>query len=109
VPADDTPDARLKEPRVVAVLVYAAEDRILREALITDDQPAEARQMRSFADETQEVAFVETPARRLKIAFSHNYPDAPATVEASIPLVKDDLDVSRAQLPPGMHIAAWRR
>ena len=109
VPADDTPDARLKEPHVVAVLVYAAEDRILREALITDDQPAEARQMRSFADETQEVAFIETPARRLKIAFSHNYPDAPATVEASIPLVKDDLDVSRAQLPPGMHIAAWRR
>ena len=35
VPADDTPDARLKEPHVVAVLVYAAEDRVLREALIT--------------------------------------------------------------------------
>jgi hypothetical protein len=53
VPADDTPDARLKDPHVVAVLVYAAEDRVLREALITDDKPAEARQMRSFADETQ--------------------------------------------------------
>jgi hypothetical protein len=109
VPADDTPDARLKEPHVVAVLVYAAEDRVLREALITHDKPAEARQMRSFADETQEVAFIETPARRLKIAFSHNYPDAPATVEASIPLSKDDLDISHAQVPAGMHIAAWRR
>jgi hypothetical protein len=109
VPADDTPDARLREPHVVAVLVYAAEDRVLREVLITDDKPAEARQMRSFADETQEVAFLETPARRLKIAFSHNYPDAPATVEVSVPLLKDDLDVAHAQLPPGVHIAAWRR
>jgi hypothetical protein len=109
VPPDDTRDARLKEPHVVAVLVYAAEDRVLREALITDDQPAEARQMRSFSDETQEIAFIETPARRPKIAFSHNYPDAPNTVEASVPLVKDDPDVAHAQLPPGMHIAAWRR
>ena len=109
VPADDAPDARLKEPHVVAVLVYAAEDRVLREVLITHDKPAEARQMRSFADETQQVAFIDTPARRLKIAFSHNYPDAPATVEASIPLVKDDLDVAHAQVPAGMHIAAWRR
>ena len=109
VPADDTPDARLKDPRVVAVLVYAAEDRVLREALITHDKPAEARQMRSLADETQQVAFIETPARRLKVAFSHNYPDAPATLEASIPLTKDDLDISHAQLPPGLHIAAWRR
>jgi hypothetical protein len=83
VPADDTPDARLRDPHVVAVLVYAAEDRVLREALITDDKPAEARQMRSFADETQEVTFIESPARRLKIAFSHNYPDAPATMEAN--------------------------
>jgi len=109
VPPDDTPDARLKEPHVVAVLVYAAEDRVLREALITNDQPAEARQMRSFADETQQLAFIETPARRLQIAFSHNYPDAPNTVEASVPLVKDDVDVAHAQVPPGMHIAAWRR
>ena len=51
----------------------------------------------------------EDPARRLKIAFSRNYPDAAATVEASIPLVKDDLDVAHAQVPAGMHIAAWRR
>ena len=109
VSADDTPDARLKEPHVVAVLVYAAEDRVLREALITHDKPAEARQMRSFADETQQVTFIETPARHLKIAFSQNYPDAPATVEASIPLVKDDLDIAHAQVPPGLHIAAWRR
>jgi hypothetical protein len=109
VPADDTPDARLKEPHVVAVVVYAAEDRVLREALITDDKPAEAQQMRSFSDETREVAFAETPARRLKIAFSHNYPHAPATVEVSVPLVKDDLDVAHAQVPAGMHIAAWRR
>jgi hypothetical protein len=94
---------------VVAVVIYAAGDRVLREALITDDKPAEARQMRSLADETQEVAFTETPARRLKIAFRQNYPEAAATVEASIPLTKDDLDVSRAQVPAGMHIAAWRR
>ena len=65
--------------------------------------------MRSLADETQEVALIETPARRLKVAFSHNYPAAPATLEASIPVSKDDLDISHAQVPAGMHIAAWRR
>jgi hypothetical protein len=65
--------------------------------------------MRSYADETQEVTFMETPARRLKIAFSHNYPDAAATVDASVPVTKDDLDVAHAQVPAGMHIAPWRR
>jgi len=108
VPADDVADARLKEPHVLAVLVYAAEDRVIREALITYDKLPEAKRMRSYADETQELSLQETPARRLRIAFSHNYPDTPATVEAFVPVVKDDLDVAHAQLPPGMHVAAWR-
>ncbi len=109
VPADDNPDARLKEPHVVAVLVYAGEDRVLREVLLTHDRPQEAQQMRSYADETQQVTLVEIPTRRMKIAFSHNYPDAPHTVEVSIPIVKDDLDVAHAQLPAGMHAAVWKR
>ena len=109
VPADDNPDPRLKEPHVVAVLVYAGEDRVIREVLLTHDRPQEARQLRSYADETQQLTLVESPARRLKIAFSHNYPDAPHTVEAFIPIVRDDLDAAHAQLPPGMHAAGWKR
>src|SRR5258707_13428252 len=64
VPADDTPDTRLREPHVVAVLVHAAGDRVLREALITPDKPAEARAIRSISDETQQVTLIGNPAPR---------------------------------------------
>ena len=55
VPEDDANDARLKEPHVVAVLTYASAERVLREALITSDDPKQAQTLRSFADASRSV------------------------------------------------------
>src|SRR5258706_5966088 len=56
VPPDDTTDSRLKDPHVVAVLTYASAERVIREALITCDDPKRASWLRSFADETRTVS-----------------------------------------------------
>ena len=122
VPPDDTKDSRLKQPNVVAVLSYASEDRVLREALITCDDPKQAAQMRSYADESRSVSEEETvparftpgskpgePSRRLRVLFSDNYPSPPGTKEAMVPIEGDDLDLVHAQLPAKVHIAAWKR
>jgi len=122
VPPDDTKDVRLKQPNVVAVLSYASEDRVLREALITCDDPKQAAQMRSYADESRSVSETETaparlapaakpgePSRSLRILFSDNYPSPPNTKEVIVPLQADDLDLAHAQLPQKVHIAAWKR
>jgi len=122
-PPDDTRDARLKHPNVVGVLTYASQDRVVREALLTCDDPERAAQLRSYADETRTVSMVESPSaapattkgrpgepsRTLKLSFSESYPSAPNTVEVLIPLHNDDLDLAHAHLPAGMHAAAWRR
>ncbi len=50
VPEDNAADAKLKDPHVVAVLTYASAERVLREALITSDDPKQAQTLRSFAD-----------------------------------------------------------
>src|ERR1039457_6099956 len=56
VPPDDTGDMRLKQPNVVAVLTYASEDRLIREALVTCDDPKQAQLLRSYADTTRAVS-----------------------------------------------------
>jgi hypothetical protein len=109
VPADDGTNARLKDPRVVAVLTYASGERVLREALITSDDPKQAQLLRSFADASRSVTLVETPARALKIAISQNYPSAPATVALTVPISHDDLDLAHAQMPARLHVVAWKR
>jgi hypothetical protein len=116
VPPDDASDARLKEQHVVGVLTYASQDRVMREALLTCDDRKQAQLLRSYADVTREVSLVEgpfqkgvEPSRTIKISLSQNYPSAPATISAMIPVVKDDLDLARAQLPARIHIAAWKR
>src|SRR3984885_6921195 len=98
-PPDDAADARLKEPHVVGVLTYASAEHVLREALITTDDPKQAQMLRSFADASRAVTLVETPARALKLAISQNYPSAPATVALTVPMVHDDLDLAHAQIP----------
>jgi hypothetical protein len=108
-PPDDAADARLKEPHVVGVLTYASAERILREALITSDDPKEAQALRSFADASRSVMLVETPARALKISISQNYPSAPATVALTVPIVHDDLDLAHAQMPAHLHIVLFKR
>jgi hypothetical protein len=101
VPEDDS--------HVVAVLTYASAERVLREALITSDDPKQAQSLRSFADASRSVTLVETPARALKISISQNYPSAPATVSLTVPIVRDDLDLAHAQTPAHLHIASWKR
>ncbi|HYW48738.1 MAG TPA: hypothetical protein VE959_38090 [Bryobacteraceae bacterium] len=111
VPPDDTADPRLKQPGVVGVLSYASASRVIREALLTCDDPKRAQLLRSFADMTRTVSFEEGPAaaRTLRLRFSQNYPSPPNTVEILIPVLGDDLDLAHAHLPPRMHATAWRR
>jgi hypothetical protein len=59
VPPDDTPDAHLKQPNAVGRLTYAAEGRIVRQALVTCDDAKQARLLRSYADTTRTVTYVE--------------------------------------------------
>ena len=106
VPPDDTPDARLKEPHVVGVLIYASEERVIREALITCDEPKRAQLLRSYSDMTRTVS---QASLTIRVSFTPNYPAKPATVEALIPIAGDNLDLARAQLAPGMHLRAWQR
>jgi hypothetical protein len=72
VPPDDTKDTRLKDEHVVGVLTYASADRVIREALITSDDPQQARLLRSYADCTRTVSYSERPSRSLRIAISQN-------------------------------------
>lgn len=108
VPPDDTADARLKQPNVVAVLTYASEDKVLREVLLTCDDPRRARLLRSYADVTRTVSLAEG-LRTIRLSFSENYPSPPNTVEALITVRGDDLDLAHAKLPPLIHASAWRR
>ncbi|MGA2329143.1 MAG: hypothetical protein ABSH05_23015 [Bryobacteraceae bacterium] len=109
VPPDDTPDARLKEPHVVGVLIYASAERVIREALITCDDPQRARLLRSYADVERTVSLLEGPKHTIRISFTPSYPAEPTVVEALVPLAADDLDLARARLAPGMHLRAWQR
>ena len=116
VPADDEKDTRLKQPNVVAVLSYASENRVIREALLTCDDVRQAQQLRSYADVTRVVTAATSgknarrePTRTIRIVFTENYPSPPNPVTVTIPLAGDDLDLAHAQLPPRLHLAAWRR
>jgi len=121
VPPDDTADARLKDPHVVAVLSYASGERVVREALVTCDDPKRAVLYRSFADEERKLEYVEAPgpqaqgkappepARALRITWSQSFPSPANPVSAQVPVAGDDLDLAHAKLPPCMHIAAWKR
>jgi hypothetical protein len=120
VPEDDSKDARLKAPNVAAVLTYASADRVVREALITCDNPKLAQLLRSFADTSRQVTMVEQeqpaagkvrgePSRTLTLTFRENYPSAPSPRTISIPVVNGDLDIAHAQTPAGVHVAVFRR
>ena len=108
-PADDAADTRLKEPHVVGVLTYASAEHLLREALITSDDPKKAQMLRSFADANRSVTLIETPAMAVKLSISQNYPSAPATVTLTIPILRDDLDLAHAQMPAHLHMAVFKR
>jgi hypothetical protein len=110
VPEDDVKDARLKDPHVVAVVTYASGAKVIREALITADDPKQAALLRSYADSTRLLEAVERDAvvQALRLTIRQNYPSPPNPVVMTIPLAGDDLDL-RAQMPAKLHIAAWKR
>jgi hypothetical protein len=111
-PSDNPKDARLKQPNVVAIVTYASEDHVIREALLTCDDPRRAALLRSYADTTRTVTLLEDPSqqsRTLRLYLTEDYPSPPNPVEVRIPVQKDDLDLAHAQLPPRMHLSVWRR
>jgi hypothetical protein len=59
VPPDDASDARLKAPNVVGVVTYASGERVIREALVTCDDPKLSQLLRSFADATRSISLSE--------------------------------------------------
>jgi len=110
VPPDDTNDARLKDAHVVGVLTYASEAKVIREALITCDDPKLAQLLRSYSDESRTLTQSGgIKSQILRISFSQNFPAPPATIAVVVPVTGDDLDLAQAKLPPRMHIADWKR
>jgi hypothetical protein len=110
IPPDDAKDARLKDPHVVAVVSYSSEAKVIREVLITHDNPARARELRSYFDILHSATFVPDAVKKIKISFRAANPrDKMAPVDVVVPLKGDDLNPVAAQLPPGMHAAVWKR
>jgi len=106
VPPDDVTDSRLKAPNVVGVLTYASGENVIREGLITCDDPKLAQVLRSYFDATRAV---EYSAGNLRLSISQNPPLPARTISISVPVARDDLDLARSQVPAGLHIAAWKR
>jgi len=101
VPPDDAADARLRDKHVVAVVAYASPAGTLQEALLTCDSPARAGDLRSYADTERALVFSERPAA-LEIRFR------PGPV-VRVPIGESSLDFRRALMPPGIHLAIWKR
>jgi len=120
-PPDDTPDARLKEPHVAGVLTFASKERVVREFLITCDDPKQAAMWREYEDETRTLSVSQTPApavagkrpgepaRAVHLVFTEDWPSQPNPAEIVIPVLGRDLDLAHAKLPAHTHIAAWQR
>ncbi len=110
VAADDVKDVRLKETHVIGVLSYASRDKVIREALITSDDPKQAQLLRSFADETRTLAASGgSKSASLRLSFRPNLPASAGSLSIVIPIAADDLDLAHSQLPAPLHIAAWKR
>jgi len=106
VPPDNVADSRLKAPNVVGVLTYASGEKVIREGLITCDDPKLAQVLRSYFDATRTVEF---SSGSLQLSISQNPPLPARTLTISVPVAQDDLDFARSQTPAGLHVAAWKR
>jgi len=119
VPPDDAQDERLRDPKVVGVLVYAAPERVIRRLLVTCSDTARAAVLRSYWDTTRELSFlrmgtIADPGVPLSVYLTWRSnspiaPDPPAATPdmASIPVENGDLDVAHAQLPACIALAPW--
>jgi hypothetical protein len=83
---------------------------VIREALLTCDDSRQAQLLRSYFDSSRTLSEVETAKGAfLKLTISQNYPSPPGTIEVQVPITRDDLDVAHAQVPPHLHLSAWKR
>jgi hypothetical protein len=101
IPPDDAKDARLRDKHAVAVLSYVSDGSLLREALLTCDDTTRAADLRSYADTERTPAFVEKPAA-IEVHFK------PGTM-VRVPISENDLNLTRAIVPGGLHLTAWKR
>ncbi|MBX9633850.1 MAG: hypothetical protein K2X44_02620, partial [Magnetospirillum sp.] len=91
-------------PRTVAVLTYATSQATLKRVMVTADDPTRARLLRSSMGMIRPVARMDDASRRM-IDLS-----LPAGL-IRIPVNGDDLDLAKAQVPPGLGLAElkpWR-
>jgi hypothetical protein len=104
--SDDTSDSRLKDTRAIALIIYASAGKVIRDAVITCDNPARARDLRSYADASKALTLIEpSPGHQaLRAVFDANFPSPSKPVSISIPILKDDLDLAHAELPAGFHV-----
>jgi hypothetical protein len=116
VPPDDTPDERLRDPKVVGVLAYATPERVVRRLLVTCSDTARAALLRSYWDTTRELSFLRIgtlaepgPPTQMSLTWRSTDLATPGSRldTLSIPISNDDLDFARAQLPACMTLAPW--
>ena len=107
VPEDNHKDARLREPHVVAVLSYASDAKVIREALITCDDVKQAALLRSFADETRMLA--DNGGKSLRLTFTQNYPSPPATGRSGDSDCRGRSGSGACNTAAKMHVAACKR
>ena len=106
VPPDDATDARLKAANVIAILTYASGERVLREVLITNDDAKAAQIMRSYFDATRVVEF---DGKSICITIRENSPSTAKPVIIEVPVINDNLDLTKSRVPEGMRLADWKR
>ena len=98
----------------MSVLTYASEEKVIREALITCDSPRRAKELRSYWDRTRTLSLVEGKPYGsppwIRISFSSNDPGKPpVTVDVTVGIAKDDLDLAHAKPATSLRVSAWRR
>jgi len=101
VPPDDAPDARLRDKHVVGVVAYASSAGLLREGLLSCDDPRRAADLRSYGDTGRFLTFQQTPPA-IQLRFQ------PGSV-MRIPISPDEMDLRAAVNPPGCHLRVWPR
>jgi hypothetical protein len=117
LPDENPPDPRLREPHVAGVLTYASADHVIREALLTSDDPDPVSKLDLVAG-LQSLSMIETlrPGNKGKDAFQTIRLDFDMEEDVHskrrhmlVPIKGDDLDLAHAKLPPGVHITKWAR
>ena len=110
VPPDDAEDSRPRAKNVAAVLSYSAADRVIREAILTCDDPSRATELRSYFDEERTLEVGDRASGRfLRIAFHGAYPNRADEQVITIPVGKSGLDLAHAVTPAGVRVSVWQR